>query len=64
MNNENSKLITTEIERARQFIDDVKRINAEHGMRSVESKDAYDNAVKQAYKQISSIQRTGKNTAT
>jgi len=52
-------------ERARQFIDDVLKINAEHGMRSVESEEAYDTAVAAAartareYEQISShISRT------
>jgi hypothetical protein len=35
-------------ERARQFIDDVLKINAEHGMRSVTSEGAYDSAVAHA----------------
>jgi hypothetical protein len=44
-------------DRARQFIDDVLKINAEYGMRSVESEGAYDTAVADAtrlYEQISS----------
>jgi hypothetical protein len=47
-------------ERARQFIDDVLKINAEHGMRSVTSEGAYEAAVAAAartareYEQISS----------
>jgi hypothetical protein len=41
---------------ARQFIDDVLKINAEHGMRSVKSEGAYDTAIANAtrsYEQIS-----------
>jgi hypothetical protein len=48
--------MSTANDRAREFIDDVLRINAEHGMRSVESKDAYERAVVNAartYEQIS-----------
>jgi hypothetical protein len=46
-------------DRARQFIDDVLKINAEYGMRSVESEGAYEAAVADAarsarsYEQIS-----------
>jgi hypothetical protein len=36
------------IERARKFIDDVLKINAEHGMRSVESEGAYEAAIAKA----------------
>jgi hypothetical protein len=42
-------------DRARQFIDDVLKINAEYGMSSVESEDAYDTAVAhvaRAYEEI------------
>lgn len=35
-------------DRARQFIDDVLKINAEYGMRSVKSEDAYETAVANA----------------
>jgi hypothetical protein len=45
-------------DRAREFIDDVLKINAEHGMHSVTSKGAYDTAVAhaaQAYEQISRL---------
>lgn len=45
------------LERAQKYIDDVLAINAKHGMRSVESKQAYDTAVANALKQITSIQR-------
>ncbi|CPS05664.1 hypothetical protein [Mycobacteroides abscessus] len=51
-----SKLTATE--RARQFIDDVLKINAQHGMRSVQAEGAYDTAVAdaaRAYEQISSV---------
>ena len=46
----------TATDRARQFIDDVLKINAEHGMRSVTSEGAIDAAVAhaaRAYEQIS-----------
>lgn len=46
----NDGLELTAIERARQFIDDILRINAEHGMRSVTSDGAYERAVAAAYK--------------
>lgn len=39
---------TTPTDRARQFIDDVLKINAEHGMRSVQTEGAYDSAVAEA----------------
>jgi hypothetical protein len=45
------------LDRAREFIDDVLKINAEHGMRSVESDDAYEAAIAaaaRAYEQITS----------
>lgn len=42
-------------DRARQFIDDVRKINAEHGMRSVESEDVYDTAVAGAERAYESI---------
>jgi hypothetical protein len=58
--NDSSELTPTQ--RARQFIDDVQRIYAEHGMRCVESEDAYKNAIKQARKQITSLHRLGKRT--
>lgn len=38
----------TPSDRARQFIDDVLKINAEYGMRSVQSEGAYDSAVADA----------------
>lgn len=53
-----SKLTATD--RARQFIDEVLKINAEYGMRSVEDEGAYEAAVADAarsarsYEQISS----------
>lgn len=43
------------IDRAREFIDDILKINAEHGMRSVGSEDAYNDAIvkaSRAYEQI------------
>jgi hypothetical protein len=51
----------TATDRARQFIDDVLKINAEHGMRSVDSEGAYDTAIADAarsFEQISSHIRT------
>lgn len=38
----------TAAERGRRFIDDIMRINAEHGMRSVESEDVIERAVANA----------------
>jgi hypothetical protein len=43
------------IERAREFIDDVLKNNAEHGMRSVESEGSHEAAIAKAaraYEQI------------
>lgn len=37
-------------DRAREFIDDILRINAEHGMSSVEDEGAYEAAVASAAK--------------
>jgi hypothetical protein len=51
-----SKLTATD--RARRYIDDVLKINAEHGMRSVQSEGAYDTAVADAarsYEEINSL---------
>jgi len=47
----------TTADRARQFIDDVLKINAEHGMRSVESEGAYDTAVAHAARAHEQISR-------
>jgi hypothetical protein len=43
------------IDQAREFIDDILKINAEHGMRSVDADGAYEAAVvkaARAYEQI------------
>lgn len=48
--------MSTAADRAREFIDDVLKINAKHGMGSVEDEGAYDTAVAHAartYEQIS-----------
>lgn len=48
----------TTIDRARQFIDDVLKINTEHGMRSVNAKGAYERAIADAARQISLNRRS------
>jgi hypothetical protein len=47
----------TTAERARQFIDDVLAIYAEHGMRSVTSEGAYEVAVANAARQAERLER-------
>jgi hypothetical protein len=42
---------------AREFIGSVLRITAEHGMRSGDSKDAYDKAVAGAARQATALER-------
>jgi hypothetical protein len=44
-------------DRAREFIDDVLKINAEHGMGSVTSEGAYDSAVARAARACEQISR-------
>jgi hypothetical protein len=40
--------VTSVLDRAKQFIDDVIRINEEHGMRTVISEETYNEAVRSA----------------
>jgi hypothetical protein len=48
----------TATERARRFIDDIlQRINAEHGMRSVESEDVIEAAVASAARHAQALDR-------
>jgi hypothetical protein len=47
----------TPTDRAREFIDDVLKIHAEHGIRSVTSEDAYEAAVAHAARACEQISR-------
>lgn len=44
-------------DRAREFIDDVLKINAEYGMRSVDDEGAYETAVARATRTCEQISR-------
>lgn len=55
------KITEDDYDRAREFIDDVLRINTEHGMRSVESPIVYEAAVTDTARQAATLRQYAKS---